>query len=39
MEWRKENRTEQELQLGYELVNRYKIQGRSILESCSTCHR
>ena len=39
MEWRKENKTQEELQLGYELVNRYKIQGRSVLESCSTCHR
>jgi hypothetical protein len=39
MEWRPENKSEEDLQLGRELVNRYKIQGRRVLESCSTCHR
>jgi len=39
MEWRPENKSEEDLQLGRELVRQYKIQGRRVLESCSTCHR
>jgi hypothetical protein len=39
MEYRRENRTENELAEGFRLVSEYKIQGRRILESCSTCHR
>jgi hypothetical protein len=39
MEWRRENKTEEELAQGFDLKARYKIQGRRVLESCSTCHR
>ncbi|HEX5604531.1 MAG TPA: hypothetical protein VFX63_18345, partial [Pyrinomonadaceae bacterium] len=39
MEWRQENKTHQELAEGMDLKARYKIQGRRVLESCSTCHR
>jgi hypothetical protein len=39
MEWRPENKTKDELDQGIELKARYKIQGRRVLESCSTCHR
>jgi hypothetical protein len=39
MEWRQENKTSQELAEGFDLKARYKIQGRRVLESCSTCHR
>ena len=39
MEYRPENKTEAELQEGFALVSKYKIQGRKVLESCSTCHR
>ena len=39
MEWRPENKTKEELAQGIDLKARYKIQGRRVLESCSTCHR
>jgi hypothetical protein len=39
MEWRPENKTEDELAKALLLKSEYKIQGRQILESCSTCHR
>ena len=39
MEWRQENKTQEELAEGSKLVNAYKIQGFEILTSCSTCHR
>jgi hypothetical protein len=39
MAWRPENKTKEELAEGFELKAKYKIQGRRILESCSTCHR
>lgn len=39
MEYRPENKTKGELAQGFDLVNKYKIQGRKVLESCSTCHR
>src|ERR687890_450864 len=39
MEWRQENKTREELAEGFDLKARYKIQGRRVLESCSTCHR
>src|SRR5215204_3892672 len=39
MEWRPENKTKDELAEGMTLKAKYKIQGRRVLESCSTCHR
>src|SRR5689334_11046246 len=39
MEWRPENKTKDELAQGVGLLARYKVQGRRVLESCSTCHR
>ena len=39
MGWRAENKTAAELNEGVELKAEYHIQGRRILESCSTCHR
>jgi hypothetical protein len=39
MEWGPENKTEDELAKALLLKSEYKIQGRQILESCSTCHR
>jgi hypothetical protein len=39
MEWRPENTTEKQLAEGIQLKAQYRIQGRHILESCSTCHR
>jgi hypothetical protein len=39
MAWRPENKTSEELQEGIELKAKYRIQGRRVLESCSTCHR
>jgi hypothetical protein len=39
MQWRQENKTKEELAQGFDLKARYKIQGRRVLESCSTCHR
>jgi hypothetical protein len=39
MEWRPENKSRTELAQGIDLKARYKIQGRRVLESCSTCHR
>jgi Cytochrome c3/Class III cytochrome C family len=39
MEWRQENRSEQEIAQGKELVKSYHIQDAKTLTSCSTCHR
>ena len=39
MEWRPENKTQKELEEGLQKKAEYKVQGRRILESCSTCHR
>ena len=39
MEWRQENKTQEEIAQGLKLVQDYKIQGFEILTSCSTCHR
>ena len=39
MEWRPENKTATELAEGFDLKAKYHIQGRHVLESCSTCHR
>ncbi len=39
MEWPAENTTKDELAKGLELKAKYRIQGRHVLESCSTCHR
>jgi hypothetical protein len=34
-----ENKSADDLQRGREYVAKYKIQGKEILTSCSTCHR
>jgi hypothetical protein len=39
MEWPAENKTAKELEKGFQLKAEYRIQGRHVLESCSTCHR
>jgi hypothetical protein len=39
MTWRGENKTADELKEGMNWKAEYKVQGRKILESCSTCHR
>ena len=39
MDWRPENKTTEQLAEGLDLKAKYKIQGRRVLESCSTCHR
>ena len=39
MEWRPENKTAKELEAGFGYKAKYKVQGKRILESCSTCHR
>ena len=39
MEYRPENKSAAELAEGFKLKAEYRIQGRHILESCSTCHR
>jgi hypothetical protein len=39
MQWRPENKTADELAKGLTWKAEYKIQGRKVLESCSTCHR
>ena len=39
MEWRPENKTQEELAEGRKLIDEYKIQGFEVLTSCSTCHR
>lgn len=39
MEWPAENTTKEQLARGFELKAKYRIQGRHVLESCSTCHR
>jgi hypothetical protein len=39
MQWRRENKTADELKEGFDLKAKYHIQGRRVLESCSTCHR
>ena len=39
MEWRPENRTEEQLAEGSMLLTKYKIQPPAVLTSCSTCHR
>jgi hypothetical protein len=39
MEYRPRNTTQDEINFGLQLKAEYKIQGRQVLESCSTCHR
>jgi len=39
MAWRPENKTADELKEGFDLKAKYRIQGKEILTSCSTCHR
>jgi hypothetical protein len=39
MAWKPENTTKDELAKGFELKAKYRIQGKHVLESCSTCHR
>jgi hypothetical protein len=39
MKWRPENKNAEEIKYGQELLARYKIQGKEVLTSCSTCHR
>jgi hypothetical protein len=39
MRWRRENKSADEIKEGFDLKARYHIQGRRVLESCSTCHR
>lgn len=39
MKWRGENKSTTELEQGIALKALYKVQGRAVLESCSTCHR
>jgi hypothetical protein len=39
MEWPQQNRTDQELARGSDLVKSYHIQDARTLTSCSTCHR
>jgi hypothetical protein len=39
MSWPAENTTKDQLTEGFRLKALYKIQGRHVLESCSTCHR
>jgi hypothetical protein len=39
MAWRRENKTAEELEQGRGWKAEYKVQGRAVLESCSTCHR
>jgi hypothetical protein len=39
MEHRPENKTTEEINEGLALKAKYKIQGKEILTSCSTCHR
>jgi hypothetical protein len=39
MNWRPENKTAEEIQEGLTYKAKYRVQGRQILESCSTCHR
>lgn len=39
MTWRPENKGHDQLAEGIRLKAEYKIQGRKVLESCSTCHR
>jgi mono/diheme cytochrome c family protein len=39
MEWRPENKGQDQLAEGMQLKAQYRIQGKQILTSCSTCHR
>jgi mono/diheme cytochrome c family protein len=39
MAWRPANTDNEQLAEGVRLKAEYKIQGRQVLESCSTCHR
>jgi hypothetical protein len=39
MAWRPENKSSAELEQGRELVQKFRIQGKEVLTSCSTCHR
>jgi hypothetical protein len=39
MEWRPENKGQDQLAEGMQLKAQYRIQGKEILTSCSTCHR
>lgn len=39
MEWRAENSTKEEIADGRSWMKEYKVQPKSVLTSCSTCHR
>ena len=39
MEWRAENKSEEELKHGQTLLGNYHIQPPNVITSCSTCHR
>jgi hypothetical protein len=39
MTWRQENKSDQEINEGKNLVAQYKVQDTRVLTSCSTCHR
>ena len=39
MAWRRENKSETELEEGRKLLRIFKIQDKEVLTSCSTCHR
>jgi hypothetical protein len=39
MEWRPENKGHDQLAEGFRLKAEYRIQGKEVLTSCSTCHR
>jgi cytochrome c peroxidase len=39
MEWRPENKSEDEIKQGQSWVAEYRIQKPNVLTSCSTCHR
>lgn len=39
MNWRPENKSATEIEFGRSLLVKYKIQGKEVLTSCSTCHR
>jgi len=39
MDWREENTTDAELQLGQDLKRKYRVRASSVITSCSTCHR
>lgn len=38
-EWRPENTTAEQIELGEQLKVEYKVRGRDLMTACSTCHR